>query len=131
MTTHRLFLCRHLRSVSEHLLGNRPISNASALFLTNVFYFIYRLRGLSLCSPLNCLCRLLFIHSLLNCGSKKAPRTARHDTTPGLQGRLVVSRRNCTRRRCTELQASRSSSRPVDRRGSPVRRVSITRDTPR
>lgn len=84
MTTHRLFLCRHLRSVSDHLLGNRPISDASALFLTNVFYFIYRLRGISLCSPLNCLCRLLFIHSLLNCGSEKAPRTTRHDArTPG------------------------------------------------
>lgn len=54
-----------------------------------------------------------------------------HDTTPGLRGRLVVSRRNCTRRRCTELQESRSSSRPVDRRGSPVRRVSTTRDTPK
>lgn len=54
-----------------------------------------------------------------------------HDTTPGLRGRLVVSRGNCTRRRCMELQASRSSSHPVDRRGSPVRRVSITLDTPR
>lgn len=68
-----------------------------------------------------------YIHCL-NCGSEKAPRTTRRQDSGG---RLVVSRGNCTRRRCTELLASRSSSRPVDRRGSPVRRVNITQDTPR
>lgn len=61
----------------EHLLGNRPISDVGAPFLTNVFYFIHRLRGLSLCALQRFLCRLLFIHSRLNCGSEKAPRTAR------------------------------------------------------
>lgn len=74
---HRLFLYRHLRSAREPLLGNRPISDVRALFLTNVFYFIHRLRGLSLCALQRFLCRLLFIHSWLNCGSEKALRTAR------------------------------------------------------
>lgn len=126
---HRLFLYRHLRSVREPLLGNRPISDVRALFLTNVFYFIHRLRGLSLCALQRFLCRLLFIHSWLNCGSEKALRTARLEawtprTSSGQSGESHTPG-------CTELQASRSSSRPADRRGSPVQQISITRDTPR
>lgn len=77
LLTHRLFLYWHLRSVREPLLGNGPISDVCAPFLTTVFYFIHRLRGLSLCALQRCLCRLLFIHSWLNCGSEKASRTAR------------------------------------------------------
>lgn len=56
---------------------------------------------------------------------------ARHDSKPWLGGHLVATRRNSTRRRCTAHQVSRSSSRRADRRGSLVRRISTTRDTPR
>lgn len=56
---------------------------------------------------------------------------AQHDSPRGLWGHLAASQRNRTRRRCTELQASRSSFRPADRRGSPIQRISITRVTPR
>lgn len=109
------------------LAGSRPLSDAWELFLTNVFNFIHRQRGLYLCSVQH-LVVCSYIHWWMPLRKWEAlfirnnAWTVR--TSSGRKG-------ECAPWRCTEPQVSQNLSRPAGPHGSLARQCSIIRDTPR
>lgn len=70
------------------LAKNQPLSDAGELFLTNVFTFIHRLRGLSRCYFQHFVVRCPYIHCWMPLRKWEA---FRHDTKLGLCGHLAAN----------------------------------------
>lgn len=73
------------------LAGSWPLSDAWELFLTNVFNFIHRLRGLSLCSVQHFVVCCSYIHCWMPLRKWEA---FSYDTTLGLCGHLAANPEN-------------------------------------